>query len=60
MIGSKVVLTYKRKRLSSRPGLGFENDQSPGCQTLEALKTQVKEEDLTHESERRDPEVIPV
>ncbi|MFS7962016.1 putative transcription factor MYB family [Helianthus anomalus] len=62
MIGSKVVLTYKRKRLSSRPGLGFENefpDQNHGCQTLEVLKAPVnKEEVSTHESERKDPETL--
>ncbi|KAK9063081.1 hypothetical protein SSX86_016951 [Deinandra increscens subsp. villosa] len=63
MIGSKVVLTYKRKRLSSRPGLGFENEcpgQTHGCQTLEVLKAQVKEEEevLTHESDRRDPKKL--
>lgn len=60
MIGSKMVLTYKRKRFSSRPGLGFENecpDQSPGCQTLQVLKTTLtEEEDSKHESERKDPE----
>lgn len=60
MIGSKVVLTYKRKRFSSRPGLGFENEcpeQSPGCQTLEILKATIKEEEESiHESLRRDPE----
>lgn len=64
MIGSKVVLTYKRKRLSSTPGFGFENEcreLSPECQTLEVLKTQVKEEeDPTRESEKKDPEVIPM
>ncbi|KAI3732318.1 hypothetical protein L1987_63522 [Smallanthus sonchifolius] len=46
MIGSKVVLTYKRKRLSSRPGLGFENeclDQT----SLEVLKAPVKEEEVS-------------
>ncbi|XP_022039255.1 uncharacterized protein LOC110941874 isoform X3 [Helianthus annuus] len=62
MIGSKVVLTYKRKRLSSRPGLGFENefpDQNHGCQTLEVLKAPVnKEEVSTHQSERKDPETL--
>lgn len=62
MIGSKMVLTYKRKRFSSRPGLGFENecpDQSSGCETLQVLKTSVtEEEDSKHESERKDPEVI--
>ncbi|XP_071691219.1 uncharacterized protein [Rutidosis leptorrhynchoides] len=62
MIGSKVFITYKRKRLSSRPGIGFENDQSSSCQNLKALKTSVKEEeeeeDVTHESERRDPEIL--
>ncbi|KAI3819049.1 hypothetical protein L1987_12871 [Smallanthus sonchifolius] len=49
MIGSKVVLTYKRKRLSSRPGLGFENE-CPDRTTLEVLKAPVKEEEVsTHE-----------
>lgn len=62
MIGSKMVLTYKRKRLSSRPGLGFENEcpnQSPECQTLQVMKTQVteEEEDSKHESQRKEPEV---
>ncbi|KAL4574677.1 hypothetical protein LXL04_021513 [Taraxacum kok-saghyz] len=65
---TKMVLTYKRKRLSSRPDLGFENecpDQSPGSQTLQVLKKPVteeheeeEEEDSKHESERKDPEVI--
>lgn len=62
MIGSKVVLTYKRKRLSSRPDLGFENEcpsHAPGCRTLEVLKTPVKEEeDLKHESGRKEPEIL--
>ncbi|CAI9295520.1 unnamed protein product [Lactuca saligna] len=61
MIGSKMVLTYKRKRFSSRPGLGFENecpDQSSGCETLQVLKTSVTEEDSKHESERKDPEIL--
>lgn len=62
MIGSKMVLTYKRKRFSSRPGLGFENecpDQSSGCETLQVLKTSVtEEEDSKHESERKDPEIL--
>ncbi|XP_024991294.1 uncharacterized protein LOC112525404 isoform X2 [Cynara cardunculus var. scolymus] len=60
MIGSKVVLTYKRKRLSSRPDLGFANEcpsHAPGYQTLEVLKTPVKEEeDLKHESDRKESE----
>ncbi|KVI04407.1 hypothetical protein Ccrd_017279 [Cynara cardunculus var. scolymus] len=62
MIGSKVVLTYKRKRLSSRPDLGFANEcpsHAPGYQTLEVLKTPVKEEeDLKHESDRKESEVV--
>ncbi|CAH1430107.1 unnamed protein product [Lactuca virosa] len=61
MIGSKMVLTYKRKRFSSRPGLGFENecpDQSSGCETLQVLKTSVTEEDSKYESERKDPEIL--
>nr|GEZ55814.1 protein chromatin remodeling 4-like [Tanacetum cinerariifolium]GEZ78973.1 protein chromatin remodeling 4-like [Tanacetum cinerariifolium] len=60
MIGSKVVLTYKRKRLSSTPGLGFENESPSRCQTLEVLKTPAKEEEKksTHESEKKDPEIL--
>lgn len=55
MIASKAVLTYKRKRLSSRPGLGFGPDQ-----TLEVLKAPAsKEEVSTHESERKDAKVNP-
>ncbi|KAL8188572.1 hypothetical protein R6Q57_029860 [Mikania cordata] len=61
MIGRKVVLTYKRKRLSSSPGLGFQDecpDQTHGCRTLEVLKESVNEEVSTHDSERRDPEKL--
>ena len=62
MIGSKVVLTYKRKRFSSTPGLGFENECPSECQTSEVLKTPAKEEEKesTHESERKDHEVISI
>ncbi|XP_076935788.1 uncharacterized protein LOC143602631 isoform X2 [Bidens hawaiensis] len=62
MIGSKVVLTYKRKRHSSRPGLGFENecpDQTHGCQTLEVLKEPAANKEVsTYESERKDAKTL--
>nr|XP_043613422.1 uncharacterized protein LOC122585358 isoform X2 [Erigeron canadensis] len=62
MIGSKVILTYKRKRLSSGPGFQIDDecpDQSPKCQSLEVSNIPVKEEeDTSLNSERRDHEIL--
>ncbi|KAK1411355.1 hypothetical protein QVD17_37903 [Tagetes erecta] len=61
MIGTKVVLTYKRKRLSSRSGLGYENecpDQTHGCKSLEVLKEPVNEQVSTYQSGKTDPETL--
>lgn len=65
MIGSKVVLTYKRKRLSSRPGFSHGNgcpNSSSACPTSEALATPVKHEqesdpDCKSEFQRKDSEI---
>ncbi|XP_076944429.1 uncharacterized protein LOC143615075 [Bidens hawaiensis] len=55
MIGSKVVLTYKRKR----PGLGFGPDQTHGSQTLELLKAPANKQQVsTHDSERKDAKTL--